>query len=195
MVANRDGHRALQVRVAGHGRLRIRFGALERDAAEGADRIRHLAARVAHVDAERRGDLVVARPSGVDLLADVAELPLDRGVGVLVLRLDRIAPYECVADLCELGGVEKPCRVQTLRMLKRRGPVVREQLRVVGAEELPDLGGELAADAAGPERHASAAFRSRAAASSTSIAASLMKPSAASCGNASSTPYDASACA
>ena len=85
--------------------------------------------------------------------------------------------------------------MQPPRVLERRRAVVREQLGVVAAQELPHLGGEPAADAAGPERHASASFRSRAAASSTSIAASLMKPSDASCGNASSTPYDASACA
>ena len=72
--------------------------------------------------------------------------------------------------------------MQPPRVLERRRAVVREQLGVVAAQELPHLGSEPAADAAGPERHASAAlrFRSRAAASSTSIAASLMKPSDAS---------------
>src|SRR5262245_31284646 len=85
--------------------------------------------------------------------------------------------------------------MQSLRVLERRRAVVRQQLGVVAAQELPHVGRQLALDAAGPERHAVTAFRSRAAASSTSIAASRMKPSDASCGKASSTPYDASACA
>src|SRR5712691_4473269 len=109
------------------------------------------------------------------LPSDLAELPLGRRVYVLVIENPRVA---------------EPARV-----LERRRPVVRQQLLVLPAEELPRLEGELVPDPPGPECHASAVLRSRAAASSTSIAASLMKPSEASCGNESSTPYDASACA
>ena len=48
-------------------------------------------------------------------------------------------------------------------MQARRLDVVGEELGVVGAQELLDLGRELGADAPRPERHAGASLRSRAA--------------------------------
>ena len=85
--------------------------------------------------------------------------------------------------------------MQALGVRPRRLDVVEEELRVVGAQERLDLRREPRSDAAGPERHACASLRSRAAASSTSSAAIRMKPSDASCGNVSPVPYDASASA
>ena len=76
--------RALQVRVAGHDRLRLGLGERQDHERERVDRLARLGAGVEHVHPKRRGDLVVPRPSGVDLPADVTEQPLDRRVHVLV---------------------------------------------------------------------------------------------------------------
>jgi hypothetical protein len=43
--------------------------------------------RVGHVEPERRRDLVVPRPAGVDLPADLPEPTLDQRVDVLIPRL------------------------------------------------------------------------------------------------------------
>jgi hypothetical protein len=97
-------------------------------------------------------------------------------VDVLVLRPRRLDLGEPRLDLAQLVIVEDPRRVQTASVDERRRAVVREQLGVVAAQEFPHVLGKLAAGASGPQRHAGISFRSRAAASSTSIAASLMKP-------------------
>ena len=60
-----------------------------------------------------------------------------------------------------------------------------EQLVILRAEERPHFRREPRVDATRPEGHDTATFRARAAASSTSSDWSLMKPSAASCGNVS----------
>src|SRR6266545_7126452 len=128
----------------------------------------------------------------MDLPSHLAELTLDRGVDIFLARGNLAFGCdfrELDFDFGEFLVTEQPCRNKSPPVIESGRTVVREELRVVGAEEHPDLGGELAADASRPQRHTTdAAFRSRAAASSTSIAASLRKPSAASCGNASSTP-------
>ena len=69
--------------------------------------------------------------------------------------------------------------------------VVREELGVVGLDELPDRRVELSLDASLPERQTRTAL-ALAAASSASSDESLMKPSAASCGNVSPVAYEAS---
>ena len=112
-----------------------------------------LRAGVDDVEPERGRDLVVARASRVDLAADVAELPLDRRVHVLVGGIDLLDHRELLGHLRELGVVEDACGVQTLGVEQRALDVVREQLRVVRVQEVPDLGRELRLDAAGPEGH------------------------------------------
>ena len=121
--------------------------------AKAGDRLVRLRACGADVEPERSGDLVVARAAGVDLAADVAELALDRRVHVLVALVDLLDRRELLRHLGELCVVEDPGRVQALRVQERALQVVGEQLRVVGVEEVPDLGRELAADAAGPQLH------------------------------------------
>ncbi len=152
-------------------------------------------ARVGDVEPERRRDLIVPRPPGVNLPADVAEQPLDRGVDVLVVRLDPAAgrdlgePRLGVGELAvveDAGGVEPP------GVDGRRLAVVRQQLRVVGTEERGHGRVERAPDPARPEAHAFVVARLRAAASSSSSDAILTKPSAAAWGNVSPAPYEAS---
>ena len=129
----------------------------EHDERERLDLLARLGAGVEHVEPERRRDLVVARPAGMDLAAEVAELALDRAVHVLVLG--EIAG-RVLRDLGEprlrLGELvvrEQPGAVQPLGVLEARLAVVREELGVVGVEERPDRRVERAADPARPERH------------------------------------------
>jgi len=74
----------------------------------------------------------------------------------------------------------------------RRLAVVRQELRVIGAKELPDFRIEASLDPAGPGRHAAdyarLVARPRAACNSVSSEEILMNPSAASCGNVSPVP-------
>ena len=69
-----------------------------------------LFAGVGHVEPERGRDLVVPRAARMDLAADVAEQPLDRGVHVLVglvevVDRDRGEPR---LGVVELGVGEQP---------------------------------------------------------------------------------------
>jgi hypothetical protein len=192
--AERDRLRALEVRVAGHERVGLRLGDVEHGQREGADRVQRLGAGVLDVEPHRGRDLVVARAARVDLPAHFAELPLDRRVDVLVFLGDRwqVERRQHLVYLRELIVVEQPGRVQPPRMETRPLAVVGEQLRVVRAEEVPDLGRELNLDPPRPERHPTATFLARAAASSASSEASRMNPSAASCGKVSPVAYEAS---
>ena len=153
VVAERDRLRALQVRVAGHRRAGLRFGAREDRARERDERGVGLGAGVGDVEPECGRDLVVARAAGVDLAADVAELPLDRRVHVLVRWIDRLDRRQPLGHLFELRVVEDPRRVEPLRVEQRALDVVRQQLGVVRVQEVPDLGCEPRPDAAGPEGH------------------------------------------
>ncbi len=157
-MAERHRLRALQVRVAGHHRLGLRLGEGEDDERERVDRFARLGARVEHVQAERSRDLVVPRPPGVDLAADVAEQPLDRGVHVLV-RLEVAVRIlrdlgEAGLRLVELLLGQQPGRGESSRVLGRRLAVVRQQLGVVDAQEAPHVGVERALDPPCPGRHA-----------------------------------------
>ena len=84
-MAHGDADRPLQMRVAGHRRLGIGIRAVENLNRERANCRVRLRARVADVQAQRRRDLVVARAPRVDLPPDLAELPLDRRMHVLVI--------------------------------------------------------------------------------------------------------------
>jgi hypothetical protein len=66
---------------------------------------------------------------------------------------------------------EEPGVVEPPRVDQRRLAVVREELRIVGAEELHHLGRERRLDPCRPEGQTGAPFRARAAASSASSAA------------------------
>ena len=133
------------------------LGEREHDERERLDLLPRFGAGVEHVEPEGGRNLVVARAAGVDLAAEVAELPLDRAVHVLVLGE---VPGRVLGDLGEprlrlgeLGVGEQTGGVQPLRVHEARLAVVREQLGVVGVQEGPDGGIERAADPARPERH------------------------------------------
>jgi hypothetical protein len=153
VVADRHRLRALKMGVAGHRRRRFRLGALEDHPRERRERNLRLGAGIGDVETERSRDLVVARPPRMDLEADVAELPLDRAVHVLVRRLQLLDRRELCGNFRELVVVEDPGGVQAVRVHECRLEVVRQQLGVVGAQERPDLGRERRLDAARPERH------------------------------------------
>ena len=110
---------------------------------------------VRDVEAEGRRDLVVAGAAGVDLAADVAEQALDRRVDVLVGGLEIVDgdPGEAPLDLGELVGREQPGCLEPRGVDQRSLQVVREQLVVGRAQELPHLRGEGRPDAPGPEGH------------------------------------------
>jgi hypothetical protein len=190
-VADCDRLGPLEVGVAGHRRLRLLLGELQHGLREALDRCYRLEAGLADVEPQRCRDLVVPRPAGVDLPADLAEAALDQRVDVLVARLV-LELREHSLRLLQLVGGEEPGGLEPARVHERRPAVVGKQLRVVGLEELPHLRRELLADASGPERHALTSFCCRAAASSVSSAAIAMKPSAAACGKVSPAPYEAS---
>jgi hypothetical protein len=63
---------------------------------------------------------------------------------------DRGEPF---LDLRQLVRIEQARAVEAPGVLRSRDTVVRQQLGVVRAEQLPDGGIEDVADAAGPERH------------------------------------------
>ena len=155
MVAERHRLRTLQVRVPGHRRLGVLRGPLEDRARKRTEQLLRVDAGVRDIEPERRGDLVVPRAPGVDLPAHLAELRFDEGVHVLGGRIDGVEPGERLAHLHQLGVVENAGRVQALRVQQRALHVVRQELVVVGLQELPDLRRELRADASRPERHAS----------------------------------------
>ena len=120
MMAERHRLAALQVGVAGKQRVGLRLGEREHDERERLDLPSRLGAGVEHVEPERRRDLVVARAAGMDLPAEVAELPLDRAVHVLVLgevagRVER--------DLGEPRP--RPRRARRPRAGRRRGAAGR----------------------------------------------------------------------
>ena len=89
----------------------------------------------------------------MDLAADLAELPLDRRVHVLVGGVDLFDRRQPLGHLCELGVGEDAGGLEALRVQKRPLEVVGEQLGVVRMQEVPDLGAELRVDPAGPQRH------------------------------------------
>ena len=97
-------------------------------------------------------------------------------------------------DLVELLGAQA-AGSEPARVLGRGLAVVREELGVVGAEELPHLGVELLPDPPLPGRHAVILARFRAACSSVSSEEIAMNPSAASWGNVSPVAYEASSTA
>ncbi len=157
MVAERHRLAPLQMGVAGEERVRLRLGDREHDERERLDLLPRLGARVEHVEPERGRDLVVARPAGMDLPPDVAELTLDRAVDVLVLgeipgRVERDLG-EAFLDLGQLVVRQQAGAVQPPGVLEARLAVVGEKLGVVRVEKGPDRRIERAADAARPERH------------------------------------------
>ena len=82
-----------------------------------------------------------------------------------------------LGDVGQLVVVEDPRRVQAPRVQQRRLQVVREELGVVGPQEVPDLRRELAADTPGPELHSSTpSLASIARASATSLILTLREP-------------------
>ena len=143
---------ALQVRVTGHRRAGLRLGPFEDRARERGERSIGLGARVGDVEPERGCDLVVARASGVDLAADVAQLPLDRRVHVLVGRVDPFDRRQLLGRLGQLVVVEDARGMQALRVQQRALDVVGQELRVARVQEVPHLRRELSLDPARPER-------------------------------------------
>ena len=157
MMSERYRLAALQVGVAGKERVGLRLGEREHDQRERLDLPSRLRTSIEDVEAERRRDLVVARPAGMDLPADGSELPLDRAVHVLVLgqvagRVERDLGQPLL-DLGELLIREQAGAVEPPGVLEARLAVVRQELGVVRVEKGPDRRVERAADAPRPERH------------------------------------------
>ena len=195
VVAERHRLRTLQVRVAGHQRLGVLLGTVEDRTRERLDPASRLGAGVERPEPERGDDLVVAGPAGVDLPPDRS--PSSRSIAECTSSSPR-----SIIDASSVGEPRarprraprrsaSPAASEPPRVDPRPLDVVGEELGVVGLDELPDLGRELALDASRPERHTRTA-RARAAASSASSDASRMNPSAASCGKVSPVAYDAS---
>ena len=120
---------ALQVGVAGKERVGLCLGEREHNQRELLDLPSRLRTCIEDVKAERRRDLVVARPAGMDLPADDSELPLDRAVHVLVLgevagRVERDLG-QTLPDLGELVIREQAGTVEPPGMLEARLAVVR----------------------------------------------------------------------
>ena len=199
MMTERDRLRPLKMRVAGHERGRLGLGERENDEREGVDRVSRLRARIEDVQPERRRDLVVARAARMDLSSDVAEKALDSRMHVLVrleVALRALGNLgEATLDLVQLVGAQQARVCKPSCMLGRRLAVVGQKLRVVRAEKLPHLRVELLPDPPFPGRHTVILARFRAACSSVSSDEIRMNPSAASCGNVSPVPYEASSAA
>ncbi len=187
-----DRHRlgALEVRIGRHRSLRFLLRLVEHRARKAPDRLDRLVARIHDIETQRGGHLVVARAAGVDLAADLAERPLERRMDVLVGSVvDALSgdPLECRLHLGELGVAQEPRLPEASRVRRGRLAVIREQLSVFGAQEVPHLQRELRSDPSGPERHATST-RSRAATSCVSSAVIPMKPLAAWWGKVSPIP-------
>ncbi len=112
-----------------------------------------LDASIGDVEPERGRDLIVSRAAGVDLPPDLAELGLEERVHVFGSGVDRVEPAERLTHLGELAIVEDSRGVEPLGVQQRALHVVRQELGVVGLEELPHLGRERRADPSRPERH------------------------------------------
>jgi hypothetical protein len=175
VVPERDWLCPLQMGVARKERVGLSLGEVEHGLGEPRDAGASLGAGVRDVEAEGGRDLVVPRPPGVDLPPHGPEQALERGVDVLVPGQE---PRPLLPDvpeprlhLLQLGGVEQPRLPEPARVHQRRLAVVREQLGVVGPQELGDLRRKRALDTRRPQRHTAAPLRPRAAASSASSAA------------------------
>ena len=156
------------------------LGEREHDERELLDLLPRFGARVEHVEPERRRDLVVPRPAGMDLPPDIAELTLDRAVDILVLgqipgRVERDLG-EALLDLGQLVIRQQAGAVQPPGVLEARLAVVGQKLGVIRVEKGPDRRIERAADAARPERHVatpSARYEASSACSSRAVVPSL----------------------
>ncbi len=150
-MAERHGLTALEVRVPRHQRLGLGLRERERHERERVDLLASLCACVCDVQAQRGGDLVVARAARMDLPPDRPERPFDRRVHVLVGLEDRLGVVgdrrEPLLDLVQLVAAEEPRAVEASSMLRARLAVVGKELRVVRAEQLPDRGVERGTDA------------------------------------------------
>ncbi len=103
MMAERDGLRDLQVRVAGHDRVGVPLGQIDERAAQRGKPIGEPVDRLAQPEPQVGGHLVVARATGVEPLAGVAdergEPLLDVEMNVLeVARPRKIAALDFVAN-------------------------------------------------------------------------------------------------
>jgi hypothetical protein len=161
--------------VAGEKGVSLALGEVQNCLRKPRDALARLGARVGDVEAEGSCDLVVARAPRVDLAPDGPQQALERRVDVLVARDERGALLadggQPRLDLPELLVGEEPSVAEALRVDEGRLAVVREELGVVGAEELRHLGRQRRLNACGPEGQTGAPFRARAAASSASSAA------------------------
>ena len=166
MVAQRDRLGDLQVGEAGHHRRGVLVGAIDQGAGQRLDPRQRLVDRVAHPQAEVGGDLVVARPRGVeasgvgtDLLGqrgldrhvDVLERQVDGHAVPLPARLDRLQPgrdpLRRVALHDALFGQHRDMRPAAGQVLPPQPPVERDR-RV----DLPHHRRRPLGEAAAPQR-------------------------------------------
>ena len=132
--------RVLEMRAPGHRRLGVLLGLGDEDVDGVEDETGDLPGVIAQVHPSHRRDLVIARPSGPQLPAelgpgDLDEPPLERGVDVLVgFRGDVLARGDPPAELveCRDHPVELVCGEQSRTVEDggvrlRSGDVVRRQ--------------------------------------------------------------------
>lgn len=105
----------LQVRVAGEDHVGIGFAARDERPLQFFEQLIDLVDRIADVELEVGGDLVVAAASGVQLASDIAELldqpALDVHVDVFEFVAERqFAPLDLAEDLIE-------CRLNPVRLV------------------------------------------------------------------------------
>ena len=196
-MADGDRLRPLQVRVAGHRRLRlgVRRGRAAR-ARERGDRQRAprrprprrragTPPRPGRSASGRRGSCGRPRRAGA---RSRCGRPRHSGSIPPPVAISASRDSACASS----ASSRMPAACRRRAWIAVACAVVRQQLGVVGAQERGRRRVERAPDPPRPEAHAFVFARLRAAASSTSSDAILTKPSAAACGNVSPVPYEAS---
>ena len=116
-----EGHRLgdLQVREAGHRRRRFLLGQIDQRRAEGLDQHEDVVDRIAQVEADVGGHLVVARAAGVQALAGIAD---ERGQALFDIEV-------------HVFEVERPCELARLDFLGDDGHAALDVGQVGGGDD------------------------------------------------------------
>ena len=136
MMRERDGLRALQMRIAGHDRREVAPREANQRGAKFGDQRDHGGQLVAQIQPQVERDLIVARTPGVQLapgLADQRDQPaLDREVDVFIGNVEfEQAPLDLIFDTLEsaddrthFAGLEQADFREHLRMRDRSANIV-----------------------------------------------------------------------
>ena len=193
VMADTDGLSPLRGACSRGRRLRVLLGPLDQDPRQPFDPLDRLTTRVGDVERSaaatwsfRERPACSFRPASPRLCSIKVWTSLEPG---LVLE----AP-EHAFGLGELVGVQEVGRVEPASVDERRLAVVRQQVGVVRREGSSQLRAPARPDAPRPERHVVTGLARAEPRARSRAGARRMKPSAASCGNVSPVPYDASSC-